>query len=161
LPAQHFDVITAAEILEHLSDPRLLVQEVARLLRPGGLFWTTTPHARGLSARLLGLKWRCVWPPEHLQLFSAPGLKALLRDVGFKQIRVRTTGGNPIEIFHAIGKKKDGPKTPDQHFDRVLTGYQLNESLMKSRPRRVIKDLINGALNVSRLGDSLKAYAIR
>ncbi|HLM23680.1 MAG TPA: class I SAM-dependent methyltransferase, partial [Pyrinomonadaceae bacterium] len=51
-PSQHFDVITAAELVEHLFEPRLVLQEVARLLRPGGLFWTTTPHARGLSARV-------------------------------------------------------------------------------------------------------------
>jgi SAM-dependent methyltransferase len=160
-PEQHFDVITAAEILEHLPEPRLLVKEVARLLRPGGLFWTTTPHARGLSARVLGLKWRCIWPPEHLQLFSARGLKSLLRDAGFRQIHVRTTGGNPIEIFHAMGYKQDAPKAGDQQFDRVLTGYQLNESLLKSRPRRVVKDLANGVLNISRLGDTLKVFATR
>src|SRR6185369_15468810 len=160
-PSQHFDVITAAEILEHLSEPRLLVQEVARILRPGGLFWTTTPHARGLSARVLGLNWRCIWPPEHLQLFSVAGMKALLHDAGFKQIRFQTTGGNPIEILHAIGAKKNAPKALDQRFDRVATSYQLNESLMKSRSRRVIKDVINGMLNASRLGDSLKVFAIR
>jgi hypothetical protein len=49
----------------------------------------------------------------------------------------------------------------DQHFDRVTTAYQLNESLMKSRPRRVLKDLVNGVLNITRLGDTLKIYAIR
>jgi len=160
-PSQHFDVITAAEILEHLSDPRLLVQEVARILRPGGLFWTTTPHARGLSARVLGLNWRCIWPPEHLQLFSMAGIKALLRDAGFRQVRFQTTGGNPIEILHAIGAKKNAPKALDQRFDRVATSYQLNETLMKSRSRRVVKDVINGMLNASRLGDSLKVFAIR
>ena len=160
-PSQHFDVVTAAEILEHLADPRLLLQEVARVLRPGGLFWTTTPHGRGLSARVLGIKWRCVWPPEHLQLFSVAGLKALLREAGFRELRIRTTGGNPMEIFHAFGGQKDAPKTVDQHFDRVSTGYQLNESLMKSRPRRVVKEIANGLLNISRLGDSLKVFATR
>ena len=160
-PSQYFDVITAAEILEHLSEPRKLVQEVARVLRPGGLFWVTTPHARGLSARVLGLKWRCVWPPEHLQLFSVAGMKTLLREVGFKQIRFQTTGANPIEILHAMGAKKDAPKALDQRFDRVLTNYQLNESLMKNRSRRVVKDVINGMLTVSHLGDSLKVFAIR
>jgi len=159
--SQHFDVITAAEILEHLSEPRLLVQEVARVLRPGGLFWTTTPHARGLSARVLGLEWRCVWPPEHLQLFSVGGMKALLRDAGFRQIRFQTTGTNPIEILHAMGVKKNAPKALDQRFDRVSTGYQLNESLMKSRPRRVVKDVVNGMLSISRLGDTLKVFAVR
>ena len=160
-PAGHFDVVTAAELLEHLFDPRPLLQEVARILRPGGLFWTTTPHARGLSARVLGLRWRCVWPPEHLQLFSVRGLTKLLRDAGFRELRINTTGGNPIEIFHAMGGAQSAPKTVDQHFDRVTTSYQLNESMMKSRSRRVLKNTVNGLLNLSRLGDSLKVFAVK
>lgn len=160
-PSQQFDVVTAAELLEHLIDPRPLLQEVARILRPGGMFWTTTPHARGLSGRMLGLKWRCIWPPEHLQLFSIRGLTKLLRDAGFSQLRIDTTGGNPIEIFHAMGAVKDAPKTVDQHFDRVTTSYRLNESLMKSRSRRVLKNTVNSFLNLSRLGDSLKVFAVR
>ena len=161
LPSQHFDVVTAAELLEHLIDPQPLLQEVARILRPGGLFWTTTPHARGLSGRMLGLKWRCVWPPEHLQLFSIRGLTKLLRDAGFRELRMKTTGGNPVEIFHAMGAVKDAPKTVDQHFDRVTTSYRLNEAMMQSRSRRVLKNTVNSFLNLSRLGDSLKVFAVK
>jgi len=160
-PAAHLDVVTAAELLEHIFEPRALLEGVARILRPGGLFWTTTPHARGISARVLGLKWRCIWPPEHLQLFSIRGLKSLLQDAGFRDIRVDTTGGNPVEIWHALGRTKSGPQTVDQHFDRVLTRYQLNESLMKSRSRRALKSTVNSFLNLSRLGDSMKVFAIR
>jgi SAM-dependent methyltransferase len=160
-PSGHFDVVTAAELLEHIFEPQALVREVARILRPGGLFWTTTPHARGLSARVLGLKWRCIWPPEHLQLFSVGGLKTLMREAGFRDIRVDTTGGNPVEIWHAMGRTKSAPTTVDQHFDRVLTSYQLNESLMKSRSRRVLKSTVNSFLNLSRLGDSMKVFAVR
>jgi SAM-dependent methyltransferase len=160
-PAAQFDVVTAAELLEHIFNPRALLCEIARILRPGGLFWTTTPHARGISARMLGLKWRCIWPPEHLQLFSIRGLKALLREAGFRDIHVDTTGGNPVEIWHALGRTKSAPKTVDQHFDRVLTSYQLNESLMKSRSRRALKSTVNSFLNLSRLGDSMKVFALR
>jgi SAM-dependent methyltransferase len=160
-PAAQFDVVTAAELLEHIFEPRALLREVARILRPGGLFWTTTPHARGISGRMLGLKWRCIWPPEHLQLFSIRGLSALLREAGFRDIHVNTTGGNPVEIWHALGRTKSAPKTVDQHFDRVLTSYQLNESLMKSRSRRALKSTVNSFLNLSRLGDSMKVFAVR
>ena len=160
-PSEHFDVVTAAELLEHLIDPQPLLQEVARILRPGGLFWTTTPNARGLSGRILGLKWRCIWPPEHLQLFSIRGLTKLLREAGFRQLRIDTTGGNPIEIFHAMGAVKNAPKTVDQHFDRVTTSYRLNESMTRSRSRRVLKSTVNSFLNLSRLGDSLKVFAVR
>ena len=164
-PPEHFDVVTAAELLEHLFDPEPLLHEVARILRPGGLFWMTTPHARGLSGRLLGLKWSCVWPPEHLQLFSVRGLTKLLRNAGFRRLRINTTGGNPIEIFNTMGSAKSASKTVDQpfaqHFDRVTTSYQLNEAMMKSRSRRVLKNTVNGLLNLSRLGDSLKVFAVK
>jgi SAM-dependent methyltransferase len=167
-PTAHFDVVTAAELLEHVFDPRRVVQEVARILRPGGMFWLTTPHARGLSARVLGLQWQCIWPPEHLQLFSISGLKALLRNSGFRQLRVDTTGVNPLEIWHAMSVAwnatrgaKSAPATVDQHFDRVSTSYELNESLMKSRSRRALKNTVNSFLNLSRLGDSMKVFAVR
>lgn len=167
-PSAHFDVVTAAELIEHVFEPRALVREVARILRPGGLFWLTTPHARGLSARLLGLQWQCIWPPEHLQLFSIAGLRALLREAGFRDVRVDTTGGNPIEIWHALSGAwnmtrgaKEAPAAVDQHFDRVLTSYELNESLMKSRSRRALKSTVNSFLNLSRLGDSMKVFAVR
>jgi ubiquinone/menaquinone biosynthesis C-methylase UbiE len=148
-----------------MFDPQPLLQEVARILRPGGLFWATTPHARGLSGRLLGAKWSCVWPPEHLQLFSVRGMTKLLRDAGFRQLRINTTGGNPLEIFHAMRSAKSAPKTVDQHFaqnfDRVTTSYELNQSMMKSRSRRALKNTVNGFLKLSRLGDSLKVFAVK
>lgn len=160
LPSEQFDVITAAELLEHLPDPRAELQEIARLLRRGGLFWTTTPHARGLSARMLRLKWHCITPPEHLQLFSINGLKSLLLDVGFRDVRVQTTGTDPIEIWN-VARGKKAPVTIEQQYDRVLTGYRLNESFMKSKSRRALKKVLNSILNATRLGDSLKVFATR
>jgi SAM-dependent methyltransferase len=156
-----FDVVTASELLEHLSDPKLLVQEVARILRPGGLFWTTTPHARGISARLLGTKWSVLCPPEHLQLFSVKGVIGLLRGAGFRRVVVRTEGANPHELMNRF--KSTGPaKAAGEHeFNRLETTYRLNEQLMKSKFRRLIKTTGNEILNSSRLGDSLKIRAER
>src|SRR5271169_738653 len=63
-PDGHFDVVVASEVLEHVTDVRSLLKEVVRVLRPGGLFWASTPHARGLSFRLLRLEWSVVCPPD-------------------------------------------------------------------------------------------------
>jgi len=158
-PAQQFDVITAGELLEHLFEPGLIIKEIARLLRPGGLFWTTTPHGHGLSARMLGLKWSVICPPEHLQLFSIAGLKNLLLRAGFREIRFNTEGGNPLEIWY--GLKKSNRRSEHQQFDRVAAGYQLNETLTKSRYRKALKNTVNSFLNVSQLGDSLKVFSVR
>ena len=161
LPGEHFDVITAAEIMEHLFDPVTVVQEVHRLLRPGGLFWMTTPHCRSLGARVLRLDWRLVSPPEHLQLFSIAGLRRLLMRAGFRKVELQTTGGNPLELWQALRKKDRDVQSPTENFTAVAASYRLNEAMTKSRVRRVVKNAVNGFLNVSNLGDSLKAFAIR
>jgi hypothetical protein len=63
----------------------------------------TTPHARGVSAHLLGLKWSIVDPPEHLQLFSIAGLKKMLTENGFCSARVVTEGFNSYELLQDCG----------------------------------------------------------
>ena len=171
-PADYFDVVTASEVLEHIPYPRDLITEIARILRPGGLFWATTPHGRGISARLLGLRWSVVSPPEHLQLFSLSGIKTLLTSAGFRKIRVLAQGVNPFEILHALrsrhgaGARKEnntgensGNNARADCFDRVQSSCHLNARLIESPYRRMLKDAINEVLSTSRLGDSVKIWA--
>jgi 2-polyprenyl-3-methyl-5-hydroxy-6-metoxy-1,4-benzoquinol methylase len=158
-PDGHFDVVTASEVLEHVPDPRSLVAEIARIVRPGGLLWATTPHARGVSSKALGLKWSVVSPPEHLQLFSRGSVTAMLKKAGFRRVRVATHGVNPSEILSTLRGK--ATESGAESFNRVETGYQLNEFMNQSRSRRALKNVVNGMLNLSRLGDSLKIWAER
>lgn len=157
-PDNHFDVVTASEVLEHVTDSEGVLREIARVLRPGGLLWLTTPHARGLSAYLLGLNWSIVSPPEHLQLFSVPALKKMLEQNGLSCLRIATEGLNPYELLQGLRGNIAGAE-PEEPHDRVTTGYQLNEALMASKKRRLLKSAINGMLNLSRLGDSVKIWA--
>ncbi len=159
-PDDSFDVITASEILEHLPDPEADLREIARILRPGGLFWGTTPSAKGISFRLTGLDWSIISPPEHIQLFSVQAVHRMFKNAGFSNIVVKTHGFNPMEILeHFSSKIRPKNRVEDQTFSRVETGYELNESLTSSPFRRRIKDTINGSLDLLRIGDSLKIFA--
>jgi SAM-dependent methyltransferase len=161
-PENYFDVITASEVLEHVPDPQIVLREIARVLRPGGLLWLTTPHGRGASAQILGVKWSAVSPPEHLQLFSRAGGRELLAAVGLRQVRVATEGVNPFELLKGL-RGGGGRAVPDANSqrgnERVETSYRLNEALMASPTRRLLKKTLNGLLNLGRLGDSLKIWA--
>jgi SAM-dependent methyltransferase len=44
-PDRRFDVVIADNVLEHLDDPERVFREIARVLRPGGLFLSKTPNA--------------------------------------------------------------------------------------------------------------------
>jgi 2-polyprenyl-3-methyl-5-hydroxy-6-metoxy-1,4-benzoquinol methylase len=159
-PDNHFDVVTSCGVMEHVPDVSAFTREVARIVRPGGLFYATTPNGAGGSARLLGVKWSTVAPPEHLHLFSVSGMKRFLSERGFRSSRVFSEGANPYEILHLLrhpGQSQD--ETNGDGFDRVSAAYALNDSFSRSRYRRLAKDFINSLLHVSRLGDELKIYA--
>jgi SAM-dependent methyltransferase len=149
-----FDVVSAIEVLEHVPDPAMLVRTAAELLRPGGILYLTTPHGRGLSARVLRTRWTVMSPPEHLQLFSTEGLRRLLGSAGYRLDSLQTHGVNPYELLAAL-RGGDG----EQPFERVGTGYKLNESLTGSRKGRTAKAAVNRALSALRLGDTLKVRA--
>jgi SAM-dependent methyltransferase len=91
-PSDHFDLILASHLIEHLNDPASFVREVWRILRPGGRFLVTTPNIAGFQARLFGGFWRSAIF-DHLYLFSARTLKALLAGPGFAIEGVYTWGG--------------------------------------------------------------------
>jgi SAM-dependent methyltransferase len=153
-PAGAFDVVTVAEVLEHLVDPLSLLVEVRRVLRPGGLLWATTPHASGLSARLLGTRWSVVSPQEHVQLFTAAGMRTLLRRAGFRDPHLVLQGVNPYEIVsHFRGGARIGGA------ERTRTSQELNEYFSVSRPRAALKTAANAVLSLLRLGDSMKIRA--
>ena len=174
-PTGHFDVVTASEVLEHIADVKLLLKEVVRILRPGGLLWASTPHGHGLSFRLLQLQWSVVYPPFHLQLFSTTGARTLLKTAGFQRIHLATHGFNPYEVLYvrrvrahppdsgtATGCNPPEDTTVRLHYaDRVNTSRQLNEALLRTPVRRACKQILNTMLNASRLGDRLKIHAVR
>ena len=179
-----FDVIVMSEILEHLNSPESFLARAARLLRPGGLLYATTPHGRGVSGRLLGASWSVLRPPEHLQLFSVASMRVHLTNAGFPQADVYTQSVLPHELVGA-GRKaarelltalrrtsrsetssvavpggSAGPPSPSG-TDRVGRSYALNARLRGSLAGRLAKRGVNRAIRLSGLGDSLRVRALR
>ena len=85
-----FDIVHLGDILEHVTNPRALLAECRRVLRPGGIlivrtlnmdcFWADTTLR---LYRLFGIPWSAVTPPHHLHFFTWDNLNQLLGQVGF------------------------------------------------------------------------------
>ena len=93
-----FDVVVAGELLEHLREPAPLVEDVGRLLRPGGIFVGSVPNAFRLKNRFRFLVGR---PPEadptHLHMFSPSDVRQLL--LGFDEVRLHFIASRFLHLY--------------------------------------------------------------
>ena len=86
-----FDVVTLWDVIEHVTDPRGTLEQVYRLLRPGGIVVVHTIDIDSLFARLMGARWP--WLMEmHIYYFSRRTMRALLEACGFEVLRDRPQG---------------------------------------------------------------------
>jgi len=96
-PDEAFDVIVLSHILEHLREPRNLVAEAFRMLRPGGLLVVGVPICLGwtrlLRIHLVPLLFPAKRPEVlatrfgHVQFFTLPALQTLLEQFQMEDIR--------------------------------------------------------------------------
>ncbi|MGE0527513.1 MAG: bifunctional 2-polyprenyl-6-hydroxyphenol methylase/3-demethylubiquinol 3-O-methyltransferase UbiG [Bdellovibrionales bacterium] len=93
-----FDVVCLLDVLEHIFEPRLAVQEAVRVLRPGGtlLLHTFNRTWRSWLLAAKGLDWFIKDSQSHIhdwRLFIPPGeLQAWLRELGWDVIEFQGLG---------------------------------------------------------------------
>lgn len=85
LPADTFDAVNATEVLEHVDEDAKFVANVARVLKPGGVFVMTTPNG----------DFRPIPYPDHKRHYRAVDLEALLRR-SFRDVRVEYRVGEKL-----------------------------------------------------------------
>lgn len=93
-----FDLLTAFELLEHLYEPRVLLEQALRLLHPGGYFLATTLNGEGFDIQILWEQSKSVFPPHHLNFFNPRSLARLCESVGFVVEEVSTPGQLDCDI---------------------------------------------------------------
>ncbi len=92
-PDASFDAIALIELLEHLRDPRALLAECRRILRPGGVVMATTPNGASWTARAMGARWDVFslnGMGGHVSFFNPGSLRLLAERAGFEVARVET-----------------------------------------------------------------------
>jgi SAM-dependent methyltransferase len=98
-PDDSFDAVMLSHVIEHVYAPLELLQEIRRILKPGGELVVLTPNAAGMGRRLYGAAWRGLEPPRHLTVFSPASLRLLFRQAGFAEAGVRTKVKISFGIF--------------------------------------------------------------
>ncbi len=92
LPDESFDVVVMLHVVEHVPDPLGTFREIARILKPGGVFVCETPRYDSLLFRLLRHRERSVSCDGHIFFFTEATLAATGRRAGMELDRTRRVG---------------------------------------------------------------------
>ena len=131
--SEHFDTVLCCELIEHLPiDPMHMMEEINRILKPGGHLVLTTPNivsCRAISAILQGYHpgffpayIRPAQPgadveARHAREYAPREISLLFRDAGFETVLLET------------GEFRDEPHPEHGWIRHLLEAYELSTDL--------------------------------
>jgi len=83
-----FDIVVAFQLIEHLRDPLRFIEEIKRVLKPGGVFILATPNKRVTSLGDSSLGDSRPICPFHEKEFDALELRNLFLHNGFRELEI-------------------------------------------------------------------------
>ena len=87
-PSDSFDVVTLMDVIEHVPEPRPLIDEIYRVLRRNGVLFIVTPNFASIFVRLYKRNAYGIGPEEHVVHYEPSTIKRLLRETGFQRVMV-------------------------------------------------------------------------
>jgi len=88
-PAESFDVVTLFHVMEHVTNPRLVLAQVSRVLKPNGVAILQVPNIESWQFKIFGARWYGLDIPRHVIDYSRNSMLKLLADSGFIVNRIR------------------------------------------------------------------------
>jgi glycosyltransferase involved in cell wall biosynthesis/2-polyprenyl-3-methyl-5-hydroxy-6-metoxy-1,4-benzoquinol methylase len=119
-----FDVVIAADVLEHLPDPARLLRDARRHLEDDGRFIASVPNFGHWYPRLrvafgrFGYDRRGILDHTHLRFFTKSSFKQLARETGFIIEAIESTG-LPFDAARRTATSERTSSVPDRR-DSIL-----------------------------------------
>ena len=86
--AEQFDGVLCTEVLEHVPEPLLVMHNINRVLKPGGLLYVTVP-----------MTWRLHYEPHDYYRYTKYSLCHMAEQAGFEVVEIIKIGGLFIAIL--------------------------------------------------------------
>lgn len=121
-----FDVVMAAETIEHVPDPVAFLAILVSALAPSGILVLTTPDAGAIHPNApLGQLVGVLSPGLHVVLQSERSLRRLLAEAGLTHVHIERDGG---ALVATASRNTLTLPAGDDDFRRVYLDYLVNRA---------------------------------
>lgn len=159
-----YDFVTLIHVIEHIPNPKKMIQMACELLAPGGILYIETPNLDSHLYRAENDNYTFLTPPDHLWIFSKKSfLKILDRDYEINRASTYSYPEHFMGVLKAITKShwqparlpkggQDNPQGPKkkQFIDISYWKYLLFD--------KYIARLFYPLLNLKYYGSILELY---
>jgi SAM-dependent methyltransferase len=132
-PDNYFQLVVLWHVLEHLPNPAATLQEIFRVLKPGGWLSVAVPNYGGAQATAAGPHWFHLDLPRHFWHFRRSSLEALLMSNGF---RVTSCATSSIE-YDWFGILQSWMNRAFEDDNRLYSLLKGSEAMSAAGMRRV------------------------
>lgn len=101
-PTGFFDVVRLSNVFEHLPNPKEVLHEIRRILKPDGIVYITVPNTRSLVFWLFQENWYALDAPRHVISYSPKTLRMLCDSTGFAVAGLNFRAG-PFNCTRSLG----------------------------------------------------------
>jgi SAM-dependent methyltransferase len=113
-----FDLALMHQLIEHVRDPREVLEKVRQILKPGGILSVETPDIDSWDFHLLRKRfWAGYHIPRHWYIFNKRNFSDLAREVGFEVVSTVSLV-NPVFWIHSVKSY-----CADRSFLRRIAGF--------------------------------------
>ncbi len=113
-----FDVVLSFQVIEHIKDDRLFLNEMKRVLKPGGKAYITTPNIKMTLSR----------NPWHIREYTPEELQALAGSI-FQKVEMKGVAGNEKVMAYYEQNKRSVERL--MKWDIFNLQYRLPAALLK------------------------------
>jgi 2-polyprenyl-3-methyl-5-hydroxy-6-metoxy-1,4-benzoquinol methylase len=103
--------VTLFEVLEHLDDPRGILEALKRQMAPGAILVLETPDCTGVEGIRTLRDYECIHPLQHINGFTPATLRSLAERLGFKSIRTPASHvtASPVKVAKTEARRLLAP----------------------------------------------------
>jgi 2-polyprenyl-3-methyl-5-hydroxy-6-metoxy-1,4-benzoquinol methylase len=122
-----YDVVVCYHVIEHIKFPGLFMENICKLLKPGGVLIIGTPNMNSFAARLFKGNFR-LFDEAHVSLFNSHNLEWLLKQNNLTIFRkeypfFKTEYFTLKNLFRLFQTNKPSPP----FYGNIMTMYAENK----------------------------------